>query len=41
MSKRNIKSEVKVEAVQEFLDGKNSQRAIAHRLGISLASFHM
>lgn len=41
MGKRKIEPEVKVEAVQEFLDGKSSQRVIADRLGISLASFQM
>ena len=41
MGKRKIEPEVKVEAVQEFLDGKSSQSVIADRLGISLASFQM
>ena len=34
MGKRKIEPEVKVEAVQEFLDGKSSQSVIADRLGI-------
>ena len=41
MGKRKIEPEVKVEAVQEFLDRKSSQSVIADRLGISLASFQM
>ena len=41
MGKRKIEPEVKVAAVQAFLDGKSSQSAIADRLGISLASFQM
>jgi len=41
MGKRKIEPEVKVEAVQEFLDGKSSQSVIADRLGICPASFQM
>jgi len=41
MVTRKIEPEVKVEAVQEFLDGRSYPSAIANRLGISLASFQM
>ena len=41
MGKRKIEPEVKVAAVQEFLDGKSSQSAIADKLGICLANFQM
>ncbi len=41
MGKRKIEPEAKMEAVQEFLDGKSSQSVIADRLGICLASFQM
>jgi len=41
MGKRKIEPEEKVAAVQEYLDGRSSQGAIADRLGISLASFQM
>ena len=41
MVKKKIEPEVKVAAVQEYLDGKSSQEAIADRLGICPASFQM
>ncbi len=41
MGKRKIEPEVKEEAVQEFLDRRSSQRAIADKLGICRASFQM
>lgn len=41
MGKKKIEPEVKVAAVQEYLDGKSSQEAIADRLGICPASFQM
>lgn len=41
MGKRKIELEEKVAAVQEYLDGRSSQGAIADRLGICPASFQM
>ena len=41
MEKKLFKPEVKNAAVLEYLDGNSSMRAIADRLGISLASFQM
>lgn len=41
MGRKKYKPEVMVEAVQEYLDGRSSQSAIADRLEISLASFQM
>lgn len=41
MVKKKIEPEVKVASVQEYLDGRSSQGAIADRLGICPASFQM
>ena len=41
MHKRKIAPEDKVEAVQEFLDGKSSLSDIANRLGVNIMSFEM
>ena len=41
MVRKKIEPEVKVAAVQEYLDGKSPQEAIADRLGICPASFQM
>ena len=39
MSKTKFEPDVMINAVQEYLDGQASQRAIAERLGIARASF--
>lgn len=39
MGRSKFKADEKVAAVLEFLDGKNSQLAIAERLGIAGATF--